>query len=105
MAASGIVATPGTCGGRPRIAGSRIRVQDVAGWYESEGMSPDEIVAAYPHLSLADVHAALAYYYEHLDEIRRDLADDETLVAEMKAADIAHEPSAGRGDPDPSSSR
>lgn len=105
MVTAAIVSTPGTCGGRPRIAGSRIRVQDVASWYESEGMSPDEIVATYPQLSLGEVHAALAYYYDHLDEIRRDVADDETLVAEMKASGPAHEPTAGRGDPDPYSSR
>ena len=53
--------TPGVCGGKPRIAGHRIRVQDIAAWHEFQGMSPDQIVAGYPQLSLADVHAALAY--------------------------------------------
>ncbi len=51
-----IVATPGTCGGKPRIAGTRVKVQHVAIWYERMGMSPDEIVSTWPHLTLADVY-------------------------------------------------
>ena len=39
-----IEATPGTCGGKPRIAGTRIRVQDVYVWHELQGLSADEIV-------------------------------------------------------------
>lgn len=52
---------PGVCGGKPRIAGHRIRVQDIVIWYEHLNMSPDEIVYHYPSITLADVHAALAY--------------------------------------------
>ena len=59
-----IESTPGTCGGKARIAGTRIRVQDIVFWTE-EGRSPDEIVAAFPHLTLADVYAALAYYHDN----------------------------------------
>jgi uncharacterized protein (DUF433 family) len=40
--------TPDICGGKPRIAGHRIRVQDIAIWYEHLSMSPDEIVYHYP---------------------------------------------------------
>jgi len=64
-----IDATPGICGGRPRIAGHRIRVMDVVVLHEQLGLSPDEIVSTYPSLTLADVHAALAYYFDHRDEI------------------------------------
>jgi uncharacterized protein (DUF433 family) len=42
-----IVATPGVCGGKPRIAGHRIRVQDIALWHERVGYSVAEIVAHY----------------------------------------------------------
>lgn len=55
-----IVSTPGTCGGRPRIDGHRITVEDIAIWHERMGMSPDEIVSSYPTITLSDVHAALA---------------------------------------------
>jgi uncharacterized protein (DUF433 family) len=64
-----IMSTPGTCGGRPRIDGHRITVEDVATWHERMGMSPDEIVSAYPTLTLSDVHAALAYDFENREAI------------------------------------
>lgn len=77
--------TPGTCGGKPRIAGTRIRVQDVVIWHEQMGMSPDEIVATWTHLTLADVYAALAYYHDHQEEIRGYLREADELFAELKA--------------------
>src|SRR5437879_5558723 len=80
-----IVSTPGTCGGRPRIDGHRITVEDIAIWHERMGMSPDEIVSAQPSTTLSDVHAALAYYYEHRQRIDADIREGEEFVAEMKA--------------------
>jgi uncharacterized protein (DUF433 family) len=80
-----IVKTPGTCGGEPRIAGTRIKVRHVYVWVEKEGMTPAQVVAAYPHLTRAAVHAALAYYWSHPDEIQRDIEAEEKLVAELKA--------------------
>ncbi len=77
--------TPGTCGGKPRIAGHRIKVQDVVIWHERMGMSPDEIVYHYPSITLADVYAALSYYHDHLEEIRQQIADDDAFVKEMQA--------------------
>ena len=44
--------TPGVCGGKPRIAGHRIKVQDIAIWHEKLGLSPDEIVSNYPTIDL-----------------------------------------------------
>src|SRR3954468_20003014 len=75
-----IVSTPGTCGGKPRIDGHRITVEDVAIWHERLGMSPDEIVSAYPSINLSDVHAALAYYYEHRRQIDADIAEGRRFV-------------------------
>ncbi len=77
--------TQGICGGKPRIAGHRIKVQNIVIWYERMGMSPDEIVYHYSSITLADVHAALTYYYDHLEEIRKDLKEDEIFAREMKA--------------------
>jgi len=51
------------------IAGTRISVQDVYVWHELMGKTPDQIVSEYPALSLAQVHSALAYYYDHAEEI------------------------------------
>jgi len=77
--------TPGVCGGKPRIAGHRIRVQDVVVWHEQMGMSPDEIVSRYPTITLADVYAALTYYHDHLEEIRQQMRESEAFVQELQA--------------------
>ena len=63
---------PGVCGGRACISGHRIRVVDVVTWHEKRGYCPDEIVALFPGISLADVYAALAYYFDNREEIEDD---------------------------------
>src|SRR5437763_483246 len=73
-----IVKTPGICGGRACIAGHRIRVADIVAWHERRGYSPDEVVGLFPGLTLGDVHAAIAYYFDHRDEVEADLRLDET---------------------------
>ena len=80
-----IVCTPGTCGGKPRIAGHRIRVQDIVVWHEMQGQSPEEIVSDFPQLSLGDVHAALAYYHDHREVIRRQMREGEEFAEHMRA--------------------
>ena len=65
-----VVATPDTLGGTARIAGRRISVEDIAIWHVRLGKTVDEICAEYD-LSLAEVHAALAHYYDHQAEIER----------------------------------
>lgn len=76
---------PGYCGGEPHILGHRIKVRHVAEWHERMGMSPAKIVEHHPTITLAQVHAALAYYYDHRDEILTAIAAEETFVEEMKA--------------------
>lgn len=73
---------PEVCGGKPRIAGSRIRVQDIVVWIE-DGQSADEIVAGYPHLTLADVYAALAFYHDNRVLIDRQLQESEAYIESM----------------------
>jgi len=70
-----ITRTPGIQGGCPRIAGTGVTVKRIAGWHRM-GMAPEEIAVQYGHLSLAQVHAALAYYYMHRAEIDADLAEE-----------------------------
>jgi len=65
-----IVRDPEHSDGAPTIEGTGIRVKDVAIAYEHSGYEPDEITQLYPDLSLREVHRALAYYYEHIDEFR-----------------------------------
>lgn len=79
-----IESAPGICGGKPCIAGHRIRVMDIVLWTERFGWSPDDIIANYPQLMLADVHAALTYYWDHHDEIRKQIASDERFAEAMR---------------------
>ena len=72
-----IAQTPGICGGRPRIAGTGVSVRRIAGWYKL-GMTPEEIAAEIPHLTLAQVHAALTYYHANRDEMDAEMAAEET---------------------------
>src|SRR5205823_10782291 len=80
-----IAVKPGFCGGKPHLVGHRVKVQHIAVWHERMGMTPEEIVATYPSLSLPAVFAALAYYHGHRAEIDADIEADERFVAEMKA--------------------
>jgi uncharacterized protein (DUF433 family) len=80
-----IVKTPGTCGGKPRIDGHRIKVEHIAVCHERMGMNPDEIVTSHPSITLAQVHAALAYYYEHKAEIDADIEEGERFIEKLKA--------------------
>jgi uncharacterized protein (DUF433 family) len=77
--------TPGICGGKPRIAGSRIRVQDIYVWHELGGKTADAIVAEYPQLSVADVYAALTYFWDHRAEIEQQMKTEEKFVADLRA--------------------
>lgn len=79
-----IAVTPRVCGGKPRIAGHRIRVLDVALWHERCGWTPDEIVAHFPQLTLADIHAALAYYWDHRETVLADIAAEEQLAEALR---------------------
>ena len=78
-----IEVTPGIAGGRARIAGHRITVQDIVIWHERLGRSPDEISADHG-LSLADVHAALAYYFDHRAEIDEQIGRSEAFVESLR---------------------
>jgi uncharacterized protein (DUF433 family) len=80
-----IVSTPDTCGGKPRIAGSRIQVKHLAIMHERQRMSPEEIVSEFPHLTLADVYAALAYYHDHREALNAEIAADRAWYEEQRA--------------------
>lgn len=84
MVKAHVESVPDKCGGKPVIAGTRIRVWDIYVHHERLGKSADEIVRAYPHITLADVHAALAYYWDHKDEIDRQMKEADEFVAEVK---------------------
>jgi len=81
--------TPGTCGGAPRIAGTRIRVSQIVLMTE-QGMSADEIAANLPHLSLSQVYAALSYYHDHRAQIDAEIREaDEEFVRLSRVSNVA----------------
>ena len=75
--------TPGISGGKPRIAGHRITVENIVIWHERMGKSADEIATEYD-LTLADVYAALAYYFDHRAEIDQSLKESRTFVKTLR---------------------
>ena len=75
--------TPGVCSGRPRIAGRRITVAQIVVWHDRMGMSADEIATEY-NLQLGDVYAALAFYFDHRDEIDQSMRESEEWIQELR---------------------
>ena len=62
--------------GVARVAGSRTKVVQIVLDKNAHGWSPEEIQSQYPHLSLADIHAAMAFYYDHQAELDAQIAMD-----------------------------
>ena len=83
MTAPHIAISQDVAGGKPRIAGHRITVQHIAIWHERMGLSADEIASDHG-LTLAEVYAALTYYYDHRQEIDEAIVADESYVAELR---------------------
>jgi uncharacterized protein (DUF433 family) len=83
-----IVRSPQVLGDCPRIAGTRISVQQIA-LLHKQGLSAADIIAEYEFLNLAQVYAALAYYYANQAEIETCLAAEEAEYAHLVAGQIA----------------
>jgi uncharacterized protein (DUF433 family) len=71
-----IVSRKGYCGGSPVIAGTKFPVRSIVNYVLRQGMTPEELVAEFHHLSLAQGYDALSYYYDHQKEVDRDLAEN-----------------------------
>jgi uncharacterized protein (DUF433 family) len=78
-----ITSTPDVCGGKPCVAGTRVRVWDIA-VHAQAGESPDEVLTHFPHLTLSDIHAALAYYYDNREAVDQQAAEDERFVEQFR---------------------
>ncbi len=82
-AATHIAVMPGVAGGHPHVAGRRIKVRDIVFWHEQLGRSADEIGAEFD-INLAEVYAALSYYFDHRAEVDAEIADRDTFVADLR---------------------
>lgn len=67
-----------------KIIGHRVNVSHIAMYHEEEGMSPKEIAEGLPTITLADVHAALAFYYDNPEMMEAERIADERFYEELK---------------------
>jgi uncharacterized protein (DUF433 family) len=67
------------------ITGANTKVKEVVLDKLAHGSSPEEMALQYPHLSLAQIHAALAYYYQHQEELDAEILQDWNEVKELAA--------------------
>jgi uncharacterized protein (DUF433 family) len=80
-----IVRTPGTCAGLPRIEGTRISVNVIVREVVRGRLAPEEVLMRHKHLTLAQIHAALAFYFDNKAEEDASLKDGERLVKRLRA--------------------
>jgi len=78
---SHVTKQPGVRGGKACIDDTRISVADVVALLK-QGLGDRQIIERYPSLNLAQVHAAISYYYENPGELEADLAEDDDAEEE-----------------------
>jgi len=69
--------TPGVRGGRPYVAEAGVTVRRIVTLRYGEGLTPEQITEDMPHLTLAGVYAALAYYHSNQERLDADFASEE----------------------------
>lgn len=69
--------------GRPCLAGTGISVHRIVGWYKL-GLTPEEIADNVGPVSLAQIHAALAYYHANQQRVEAELAADVREAEELE---------------------
>jgi uncharacterized protein (DUF433 family) len=77
-----IVQTPGICGGKPRIDGHRITVQNIAIWHDRLGWSVDKIANEF-NIDIADIYAAMAYYFAHRKKLDRSIKESKIFAEKL----------------------
>ena len=75
---------PGVCGGRPVIRGTRFPVKSIVVYVLRHGLTPEEVVREWTHLTLAQVYGSLAFYYDHKAEIDADLAAEAAFFEQAR---------------------
>lgn len=78
-----IVKDPKVCGGSPVITDTRFPVRSVVHYILQLGLTPEELIEKFPHLSLAQVYDALAYYYDNREEIDQDMANNTEEISRL----------------------
>jgi uncharacterized protein (DUF433 family) len=86
-----ITRTPGIKGGTPHLAGTGVTVRTIVRWHHS-GLEPERIAARIGHISLGQVHAALAFYYANKEMMDREMADEEAESDRVEREQLARHP-------------
>ena len=76
---------PGYAGGEPHIKGWRIKVRNIVYWHKRMGLSLDEIAYEY-RVALPDIHAALAYYSDHQEDIDEAISHEDAFNEALENA-------------------
>jgi uncharacterized protein (DUF433 family) len=76
LAIESVVSDPDIRGGKPIVAGTTLRVSDLAAYHIFAGLTPDQLSAQFD-LDLSRVYAALAYYFQHKAEIDAEIRENE----------------------------
>jgi uncharacterized protein (DUF433 family) len=84
-----IVKTPGTCGGRARLAGKRIPVSSVYRRF-LQGAEPEDILAKFDGVSLSEIYAAISYALANLEEITREIRSEDELISQATNSGASH---------------
>jgi uncharacterized protein (DUF433 family) len=83
-----IVKTPGTCGGRARLAGKRIPVSSIYRWF-LQGSAPEDILGKFDEASLSEIYAAISYALTNSAEITREIGSEDQLVSQATSSPAA----------------
>ena len=76
--------------GVARITGSRIKVQHLVLERQTEGWTPEEIQAQHPHLTLGQIYAAFAYYFDHKAEVDAQIEEGKRYASEISIVVLSH---------------
>ena len=87
-----ITRTPGIKGGTPHIAGTGVTVRTIVRWHQS-GLEPEQIARRIGHISLGQVHAALAFYYANKELMDREMAEEQAESDRLERDHLASQPS------------
>ena len=68
----------------PVIATTTMKVVELVTAQQAYGWSPDELAFQFPHLTLGQIHSALAYYWDHRAELDREIVRRLTVADELR---------------------
>lgn len=70
--------------GRAIIAGTRFKLYILISWWQGQNWTPEELHEQFPDLSMAQIHSALAYYWDHQEEVEQEIEDAQRFEDEMR---------------------